>query len=254
MLAFSARGNKMKKLSMVLCLSLSLIGLQALAQSTEIVNGHPVKLTDNYAKHTVALGENELMCTGVLIAPHFVLTAGHCTADVRHGKVYFGTDKSNFITRNVVAATEHPEYCRESDCGTLTSVGDNDITVIQFEGDIPAGFSPVEVASKSLLTAGVSIHLAGFGANEFGDYEDILKAVEVPFDQFNGETEFKTNELKAGSCNGDSGGPAFVQKDGKLLVAGLTSRGDGPCRRVGIYTLVEHYASWIHEVMANPAH
>lgn len=244
----------MKLSSMVFSLSLSFIGFQASAQSTEIVNGEPVKLSDNYAKHTVALGESELMCTGVLIAPHFVLTAGHCKDDVQHGKIYFGTDKSNFISRRVVSATRHPEYCTNGDCGTLSSVDDHDIAVIQFEGEIPAGFAPVEVASKSLLGAGKTIHLAGFGANEHGAYEDILKATQVPFDQFVGETEFNTIETKSGSCNGDSGGPAFIQNNGKLLVAGLTSRGDGPCRRLGIYTMVESYSSWIHEVMANPIH
>lgn len=244
----------MKISSLVLCVSLSFIGLQASAQSVEIVNGKPVKLGDIYAKHTVALGESELMCTGVLIAPHYVLTAGHCKDDVQHGKIYFGTDKSNFITRRIVAATIHPEYCNNGNCGTLGSVDDHDITVVQFEGDIPAGFAPVEVASRSILGAGKTIHLAGFGANENGDYEDILKATQVPFDQFIGSSEFNTIETKSGSCNGDSGGPAFIENNGKLQVAGLTSRGDGPCRRVGVYTIVDYFSSWIHEVMANPAH
>lgn len=218
--------------------------------SPKIVNGRPVRLGENYSKYTVGLGSSEIMCTGVIIDKNHVLTAGHCQQEVIHGKVFFGTDKTNFIFRSVIGSTLHPEYCNNN-CGTLVSKDDHDILILKFDGDLPEGFEAVAVAPKESLVAKASIHLAGFGANEFGLYEDILKVAQAPFAAFNGESEFITNETLAGSCSGDSGGPAFVSVNGQLLVAGITSRGDGPCRQLGIYTIVSYYSKWITEAIQN---
>ncbi len=77
-----------------------------------------------------------------------------------------------------------------------------------------------------------------------------MRATKVPFAQIVGHSEFKTDETRAGSCSGDSGGPAFIEQNGQLLLAGLTSRGDGPCRRLGIYTMVDYFSLWIHDIIA----
>jgi hypothetical protein len=47
------------------------------------------------------------------------------------------------------------------------------------------------------------------------------------------------------SCNGDSGGPAYIKLDGKLLLAGVTSRGSEVCGLYGIYTRPEAALDWI---------
>lgn len=216
-----------------------------------IVHGRPVKLGENYSKYTVGLGQSEIMCSGVIIDKNHIVTAAHCNDEVSHGKVYFGTDKTNFVFRTVIGSTLHPEYCKNGNCGTLGSQDDNDILILKFEGDLPEGFEAVPVATKASLISKVSIHLAGFGANEHGNYEDILKVAQAPFAEFNGQSEFRTDETLAGSCNGDSGGPAFVSIDGQLQLAGITSRGDGPCRKLGIYTMVGYFSKWISEVAAH---
>ena len=110
-----------------------------------------------------------------------------------------------------------------------------------------------EIALKSDLISGVKIHLAGYGMNEFGKYDDTLNVTVVPFDHLNGDSEFRTIETDSGSCNGDSGGPAYVFLDQKLLLAGLTSRGDGPCRSFGIYTIVDYFSKWILETITKPS-
>ena len=214
----------------------------------EIVNGRPVHAGESYSRHTVGLGDSDIVCTGVIIGVHHVITAGHCAEDVQHGKIFFGTEKSNFEYRNVIEATLNPDYCK-NDCGTLTSEDDHDIVILKFDGDLPAGFQPVEIAAKESLVLNTSIHLAGFGIDGNGRYDETLKVAEAPFTSFNGSSEFKTNETLAGSCSGDSGGPAFVSTNGHLQLAGITSRGDGPCRRLGIYTLVSYFSTWLSEVM-----
>ncbi len=244
----------MKRLKSTACLALlsftffSSALVAQIQMNPLVINGRPVLAGENYASHTVAVGDREFFCTAVVISAHHVLTAAHCEEGLKGGNVFFGLDKAHFESRPITGVTAHPDYCRKSDCGTLGSEDDFDILVIEFSGQLPLGFEPVPIASKVDLQTGTKIHLAGYGMNESGRYEDILKVTEVPFERMNGTTEFRTTETSAGSCQGDSGGPAFIFKDGKLMVAGLTSRGDGPCRRLGIYTMVNYFSDWINDI------
>lgn len=58
-------------------------------------------------------------------------------------------------------------------------------------------------------------------------------------------TEFILDEKKTGTCSGDSGGPVFIEKAGKLQLIGITSRGDLLCDSDGVYTAVPSYTDWI---------
>src|SRR4029453_14849785 len=56
----------------------------------------------------------------------------------------------------------------------------------------------------------------------------------------------------ADSCNGDSGGPVYYMGiDGKLYLAGLTSRGlpSLPCGGGGCYVRVDFFQAWIKETL-----
>ncbi len=222
------------------------------SQHIEIINGRVVKAGESYAKHTVGVGdENEMMCTGVVIDDHFVLTAAHCKADVINGSVFFGTNKSNMVQRRIVNVTIHPQYCSDNNCGTLDTYDNNDILLVQFDGNLPEGYAAVRVAPQSFLHPGALIHLAGFGMDELHKYSDIMKTAKVPFAKMVGQSEFMTDERRAGSCSGDSGGPAYIEISGELLLAGITSRGDGNCRRLGIYAAVDYFSLWIRDVIAS---
>lgn len=220
------------------------------AQHASIVNGRPVLATDAFAKYTVAVGPaDEPQCTGVVIGAHHVLTAGHCAEAIQGGVVIFALDysKASTITRKITKITAHPQYCPS--CTESVSLGDtNDVTVVQFEGELPAGYEVVEFAPKSAIVSKAQVHLAGFGANENYDYETIMKVTEVPVNEV-GTSEFNTDETKSGSCNGDSGGPAYLEINGKLTLAGITSRGDSYCRQMGVYTIPSVHNEWIQSVI-----
>lgn len=57
--------------------------------------------------------------------------------------------------------------------------------------------------------------------------------------------EFILDEKKNGTCEGDSGGPVFVEENGVQYLIGITSRGDLLCNGVGIYTAVPSFIDFL---------
>lgn len=223
--------------------------VHAVSDSASIVNGRPVVATDLYAKHTVAVAPvGQAPCSGVIIAPHFILSAGHCADYIENGEIFFGlnADKSATVYK-IKNVTLHPGYCPQC-TGSLGLADANDLSIVEFAEDLPAGFEPVEFAALEQIQVGTNVHLAGYGIDENYRYDGAMKVSQVLIDLV-GSSEIMTNELKSGSCSGDSGGPAYVLENNKLLLAGITSRGDGPCRELGIYTIPAKHQTWINTVL-----
>ncbi len=162
----------------------------------------------------------------------------------------------------------------------------SDIALISFKGEIPANYKVASFLSDpTLLKLGTIIYVAGFGVNsveleeinpkkyknfsqaiEYGEvfctnnspsnpgtcYEvskngdGVLRFANAPISSMT-VTEFKLNEKKAGTCDGDSGGPAFVYLNNQYYLVGVTSRGSDLCDEIGVYTNALYYLSWIEE-------
>jgi secreted trypsin-like serine protease len=65
------------------------------------------------------------------------------------------------------------------------------------------------------------------------------------------KTELMLDERKAGTCSGDSGGPAYIEKDGQFYLFGITSRGTYFCDDSGVYTNALSYTKWIQDTMGS---
>lgn len=74
--------------------------------------------------------------------------------------------------------------------------------------------------------------------------DGLLRMTSAPI-SFVHETEIRLSEKKSGTCNGDSGGPAFIEKNGEYFLFGVTSRGSELCNDVGVYTNALFYKEWI---------
>ncbi len=56
---------------------------------------------------------------------------------------------------------------------------------------------------------------------------------------------FYYSQVEGGPCNGDSGGPAFIKRNGQEYLAGITSFGDEACKYYGLSTAVQDHFEWL---------
>ncbi|HTO53199.1 MAG TPA: trypsin-like serine protease [Myxococcota bacterium] len=217
-----------------------------------------------------ANGTLSWFCSGALIHPRIVLTAGHCM-DPGHG------DIPNLVALSCVDMNRltDAELVKAKTCVRHPSYGQglgHDISVIVLRDE--AKTPPVARASTSELTASPKTTLVGFGNSDvlstrgFGRKREVSVDIgflrgRTPDGQLDGpehqlgfasELEYTAGGEGYDSCNGDSGGPSYVGAGSTYKLAGLTSRGfddaHDPCGDGGIYTRVDVHASFIQQVAA----
>lgn len=225
-----------------------------------IVGGEEAKITDPISKSTVAILESGkgIVCTGTLVATNLILTAAHCVSGLHPSKlrVSFGPDVSSFQAPTVkVVGGRITEKWINPTPETETNWGD--IALIRIETDAPAGYTPVRLLSDSRhLSNGMEVTIAGFGVLQMNPYTETKKlhkaTVLLTKKEFS-LTEFLI-DFQSGKtvCHGDSGGPVYVQINGKLFVIGVTSRtiipiGSATCREGGVYTSVPAHVDFLSE-------
>lgn len=196
-------------------------------------------------------------CTGTLIDPTHVLSAGHCAnptslvvaapvawppplIDVRIGGNKSGEGEQVPVSSVVIS----PEYF-----GLFNSR--NDVSILTLSR--PSTKTPTQVAGageRSIWEPGDLQTIAGWGATEEGgDLPDTLQKAQVPITtddycesrysdeegwDFDPETMVCAGFPEGGvdTCQGDSGGPMFGSSSGGLRVTGVTSWGNG-CAQEG---------------------
>lgn len=230
-----------------------------------IINGDDVSRTDLIAKTTVIVyaktpQNTYSTCTGTVIGPNLVVTAAHCTTlNPQDLRIIFSTDIKDRSApiRKVLGGmtTETFNHFNFSIPSSIPIKNWGDIALLKLEGDtLPDGYAAASLLStKDFLKSGMTVSLAGYGVNGFKKLvistvsvgSGVLRTADVSMqDSAYSETEFLvTTKDGKGACHGDSGGPAYVIQDGKVLLLGITSRADSneaalTCDDGTIYTSV----------------
>ena len=208
-------------------------------------------------------GDTQWGCTGTLIAPNVVLTAGHCARVAT--RVFFGHDVTKpGIVVQVKSQHRHPDYRRNGK--------QNDLMVLILNQPV-TNIAPRPLAEKSMIDEATDGRVVGFGNTDplgsrgYG----IKRMVDVPIASpacagtSDGEPDSTAYGCDAGleffagkpllakdSCTGDSGGPFYIEREGQWLLAGATSRATNSapndCGDGGIYVRVDQYLPWIRSI------
>ena len=217
----AAQENSTAPTSQAQCIKAEKLAETALS----IVGGEAVLADDTIVQSTIMLDD---ICTAVIISDKYALTAAHCTANQAVRNLVFGLTSKNAPIRKIINIIEHPEAFSPSNEA-------NDIAVVEFSGGLPTGFSSIEVVSSNeQLVKDMPIILSGFGITDTNstDY-GTLRKTKVSFMQSSKKSKILMFDSRNGhgACNGDSGGPAFVNSaSGKLILVGITHGGStGEC-------------------------
>ena len=246
-------------------IAVALLGVTA-APSSAVVGGGNASPGEYPSVAEVTFGP--FLCTGTLVTPDWVLSAGHCGSvtgaavaspaswppqliNVRIGGVTQNDGEQRTASRVIV----HPNY--------VATMG-YDISLIQLSQS--SSMAPTQVAGageRSTWTAGTLETIVGWGATEEGgDVPDNLQEARVPittdqycsgaYSDFDPATMVCAGFPQGGvdTCQGDSGGPMFGRNSaGALRVVGATSWGEGCARpgKPGVYARVadETLRPWI---------
>jgi len=245
--------------------------------SGRIVGGDPVELSDNpwqvaLVRGLIAEPNRSQFCGGSVIAADWVLTAAHCVRNsiVREEpariNVVAGTSKFVFGGERVQVATiqVHPRY--------NATTQDSDYALLRLSRPLTTGGTtvtrPVDTASATTeVPDNTTVLVTGWGATAEGAPGSLdLLGAAIPVvsnavcnrpESYNGDitdTMMCVGRQEGGidSCQGDSGGPLTADLQGRRVLVGVVSWGEGCARRLkyGVYARVSKAADWIASTMS----
>jgi trypsin len=259
-----------RRLSTLLAATCAAVALFA-APSMAVVGGSDAAPGEYPSVAEVVIAKG-FLCSGTLIAPDYVLTAGHC-GSITGGTgvaspagwpaaaidVYIGSNKPGQGEQVPVSTvTVEPKYLLNSGY---------DITLLKLtRNSTKTPTHVVGAGGASLWSAGTLDEIVGFGTTEEGgDLPDTLQKAKVPVttDAYcaGAYSDFDANSMVCAgypqggvdTCQGDSGGPMFGRDAaGALKVVGATSFGEGCARpeKPGVYARVggNELREWIRSV------
>ena len=218
-------------------------GLANTPSSSEIVGGEPSAVCG--WPSTVAIGE----CTGSLVHPELVIYAAHCPILMMEDPIEVRFGETTAAPERVVPV----EDCQVNPGFDLFSDppgGDFAYcTLAEPVTDVP--IVPVLMGCEAdELVPEAEVTLVGYGLDDNAEL-GVKREVVTTVDSFINDSEVIVGGDGKGACNGDSGGPAFLQlADGSWRVFGITSRGlDFDCANTQTIYGVMHLEAieWVEE-------
>jgi hypothetical protein len=193
-------------------------------------------------------------CTATALSRDLILTAAHCVVPPATYRVLI--DQPPGIAIRSIAV--HPRYNpKDYSNGRVTA----DVALIKLNAALPETIAPAVLGESRAVAPGDRFVVAGYGIVKQGSSAGggtpraaTLVAIGKP-----GNLQIRLvdpttrgERLGLGACTGDSGAPAFIERDGTHAVVGVVSWSTGPaggdgCGGMTGITPLTLYRNWIIE-------
>jgi secreted trypsin-like serine protease len=225
--------------------------LAAGALTGYIVGGKP---TTGYRNVGALRLGGEAHCSGTLIGQRTVLTAAHCVAGyedrLRQMDFVLGSN-INYPDGGSPFAIERWDYPKGVPAGFVYDPQhyDDDVAVVYLKTPVNVPVAKLYQGAPdwmSVRDTPIDLQFVGFGFNKI-DGGTVGLGLKREAAWRIGEFSNRTVSFSVpgkNTCHGDSGGPAFIESDGRLLLAGVTSKGDEACSR-GVEMRIDAYQPWL---------
>jgi secreted trypsin-like serine protease len=217
-------------------------------------------------------GKYAYQCTGTVVAPSLVLTAGHCAENPSTG-VRYKPSGYRIVTGAVDPLTPGATVSRALGVivypGFARKVDDGDAALLVLS--TPVSAPPIGLATRSEtahLSAGLPAVMAGWGLTSYvqrlptetlqsaGTAVQGRKWCAAHAPPFFAKSEIcavAPPSYATGACSGDSGGPLLEQRpSGEAVQIGIAVHVYGRCstHHPSVYVSVGAIAAWIHTCIA----
>jgi len=256
----------------ILALCACALGFRIERSTDYIIGGKDVEYAGKYPWQVSYQKSGNHFCGGSLIDDSWTLTAAHCYMFIETSnlKVVVGAHVLDDSSKGAVAEYKILDIVVNPmiDFGTLFFTGD--ICLVKVEGSVVFNdnVQPVEMAEDGDDFEGQTCVLTGWGrydrdlmvvSNVLQEMEttvisrlDCEERIQAFGDEFEtwviADSHICFHNSQATACHGDSGGPAVCKKNGKWVLAGVTSGGNPTCTAdfPNIYTRVSAWREFIY--------
>ena len=187
------------------------------------------------------------LCTGSVIAPTVILTAAHCVSPSETGR---GATFTVLTSANINRGGGQQLAVREVHANPLWSTrnlaGGHDQGIVILGEPTSLPVLPFNRQALAAQSVGKPLRIVGYGLNDgtrqtgAGVKRQVLTRLQSIAAMLIG-----VGDSRHGTCNGDSGGPAFMKIDGVETIVGVTSYGNADCSDGGFDARVDSDLAFI---------